>query len=97
VSCDFSISSIAGGTPALTSFQPMTTDKTTYAIVADPDSEFDKSLRWFLVNADRQSVKGLNLHRSAIGYPPESIWRLCQALENFYAPDEPEIPEGLEH
>ncbi len=67
---------------------------TTYAIIAETDSDFDKSLRWFLQSAAREGTKGLDYHQYATGYAPDSIVRLSRELESFYNPENKNRPDG---
>lgn len=58
---------------------------TTYVIIIQSDSPFDKSLKWFVKESQEQETdKGLEYQRSISGHPPAALWQLLTNVEKHY-------------
>jgi hypothetical protein len=60
------------------------TDHHTYLIVAEKDSEFDRSLAWFLEQSKEQAIAGLVFKNFLKGHPYPSSVYLSEEVDTLF-------------
>lgn len=68
---------------------------TTYVVIVNTDSDFDKTLRQLLIVNDRERpAMDVRYWRSLVGHPSESVLRLALGVRSFDS-DELTLPPDI--